>query len=185
MAVIHPPLPVPTPTPISSPPPTPVEVATPTPLPITVTPTAENLLESLNEQAIRINELQKELNLAHRALVEINENNKAQADRMATIEQAILDDPEKALKVFVLQRDVQELVRDIESVKGTIEQLFTITMTLFGGLLISIAGLVISNFLQQRRESSSQITPPPPQPPAISTTTPHTLQVQQHEDTVG
>jgi len=176
-----PPLPPPvTSTPV--PPPTPTEIPATPPVPTTVTPTAGDLLKNLNEQAIRINRLQKDFALASQTLAELQSGSDDQADRMATIEEAILEDPEKALKVFVLKRDVEELTRDIRDVNSTVGPFFTITITLFGGLLISVTGLVINNFLQQRRGSSSQSTSTPPQPSAPRMTVAQAPHVQQQDE---
>jgi hypothetical protein len=84
-------------------------------------------------------------------------------DRLGKIEQAILDDPTKALELTLLVRDVEDIEEkhkaDLQSVRDEIARLYDFNQWFLGVVIFGILGLAVTSFLAERRKVTEAESP--------------------------
>ena len=80
--------------------------------------------------------------------------------REARLEQAIMSNPEKALAMPLLRRDLDAAkeanVQGIAAVKASVDQVYDLTKWFIGALAVGIFSLAIPNLLSRRRGAGEQ-----------------------------
>jgi uncharacterized coiled-coil protein SlyX len=124
--------------------------STPTPLPQSI----EIRISDLENQ---IASLQQELDALPQTGTNLNPDTaklKAEItsldERMLVIEQAVLDNPEKALELTLFKKDIENINHDIQVAREEITRTFGLFQFLLGTIAFGLFGLAVSNFLPKR-----------------------------------
>jgi len=161
-----------TPTSASTPTPTPTSTPTPTPTP---TPISQDLSAQVAALRSEVAALREEVDSFNQAVASNPDSNELRTDlqsvdkRLSVIEQAVLDNPARALQLTLLSQEMDNLKAryqsDLESTRQEIARVYDLNKWFIGlmfTMAIGLLSLAVSNFVktpekrEERREQQEQ-----------------------------
>jgi hypothetical protein len=86
----------------------------------------------------------------------------AQATQIAALEDLLETDPQKAVSLILIQRDIEKLSDNVEQTQREIDRLYIIVFSTLVALVLLLAGSIIPGMGARLRESKDA---PPSRPP--------------------
>lgn len=78
-------------------------------------------------------------------------------ERLIVIEQAVLDNPEKALELILFKKDIENINNNILATREEIDRTFGLYQFLLGSIAFALFSLAVSNFLPIRAPKEKNV----------------------------